>query len=236
MNVINLFFADLMLPKRHASVASSEGNLRLGDILVTTGQITREQLGDALKRQGTVGGRLGEILIAAGHTTLKQVARGLLLQQKLIAKELAAISVAAVLATVLPPAEAGQVSANLQVSATVVASTRMRTEYQATQLTITKDDIAQGHIDVSAATRFSVFTNSRSGYLIEFYPVGDAFQAVQIKGLGHPAQLGADGGAVAQRGPVAPNMSHELSYRFTLMPGLQPGNYPWPLMLKVRPL
>ncbi|MDP2240712.1 MAG: hypothetical protein Q8K18_11205 [Burkholderiales bacterium] len=236
MNVINLLFADLKLGS-HASAASLEGNPCLGNILVMTGQVTREQLGTALKRQETVGGRLGEILIAAGHTTLGEVARGLLLQQKLVAKELlAAMSVAAVLATAVPPAEAGQVSANLQVSATVVASTRMRTEYQATQLTITKDDIAQGHIDISAATRFSVFTNSRSGYLIEFYPVGDAFQAVQIKGLGHTAQLGADGGTVVQRGPVAPNMSHELSYRFTLMPGLQPGNYPWPLMLTVRPL
>lgn len=222
----------LEFQNRQASLATSTGKLRLGNLLVATGQITNQQLCAALKRQKTHGERLGDALVACGYATPKQVEHGLSLQQRLVANAL--IAAIALAALPMPPAEAGQANASLQVSAIVIANARVQTDYQATQLTITESDVAQGYIDVPAASRFSVLTNSRSGYLTEFLPIGDVFQAVQIRGMGHTTQLGADGGTVIQRGAL--NMIHELSYRFILRSGLQPGNYPWPLALSVRAL
>jgi archaellin len=227
----------LEFQRQQDSPALSDCQLCLGNILVTTGQITREQLGEAQKQQLANGGRLGQALIAAGYATLKQVTRGLSLQQKLVAKALLkAMSVAALLVPPLPSAQAGQSSVNLQVSAIVVAKAQTRTDYQAASLTISQDDIAQGHIDVTAASRFSVVTNSRTGYLLDFYPVGEVFQSVEIKGWGYTTKIGADGGTVVRRGPVENNAAQELSYRFFLRSNLPPGSYPWPLMLSVRPL
>ena len=54
--------------------------------------------------------------------------------------------------------------------------------------------------------------------------------------LGNTVQLGADGGAIVQRGPQAPDQTHELGFRFNLHPDTTPGSYPWPLMLSVRGL
>jgi len=212
-----------------------DGKLRLGSILIASGQITREQLGVALQSQENFGGRLGATLVAAGYATLKQVASALLLQHKLVSSELlAAISLAALVAVSVPAAQAAQSSANLRVSVSIVAHARARTDYQATQLDISENDIAQGYVDVVSASRFAVFTNSRAGYAIDFHPLGELFQSVQISGSDQTARLGADGGSVAQRG--VRTMSHELSYRFVLAAGLQPGSYPWPVQISVRPL
>lgn len=149
---------------------------------------------------------------------------------------LAAIVLAAMFGWCVPIATAGQASAMLQVSAVVRATTKVQTEYQSTQLTITADDIQRGYVEVRDATRISVHTNSRNGYALSFYAVGELFQAVEIAGLRHHVGLGPDGGTAVERDPAGPNNSHDLSYRFVLRSDLQPGNYPWPLMLSVRPL
>jgi hypothetical protein len=134
------------------------------------------------------------------------------------------------------PTEAAQTSAAMGVSVTVVAHAKMQTVFQETQLKISKDDIARGFVEVEAASRFSVSTNSQIGYLMEFYPVGEIFDSVQIGGLGSPVHIGADGGAIVQRGQLLASFTHELSFRFTLRPEVVPGNYPWPLQLSVRSL
>jgi hypothetical protein len=87
---------------------------------------------------------------------------------------------------------------------------------------------------VPAGSRFSVATNSRTGYFVDFHPRVGVFSAVQIEGLGNSVQIGADGGTVAQGADISPNTLHELSYRFYLNPALDPGNYEWPLLLAVR--
>jgi hypothetical protein len=71
---------------------------------------------------------------------------------------------------------------------------------------------------------------------MEFYPVGEIFDSVQIGGLGSPVHIGADGGAILQRGQLLANFTHELSFRFMLRQDVVPGNYPWPLQLSVRAL
>jgi hypothetical protein len=210
------------------------GEFALGNILVANGQITRPQLEHALLQQTKTGRRLGEELITAGHASSGQIETGLSMQRKLVAYALAvSVGVSPIVAT---SADAAQTSAAMGVSVTVVAHAKMQTVFQETKLKITKNDIVRGFVEAALASRFSVSTNSLSGYLLEFYPVGDIFESVQIGGLGSPVHIGVDGGAIVQRGQLLANFTHELSFRFTLRPDVIPGNYPWPLQLSVRAL
>ena len=75
----------LAFQQRRSGQARSVTKLFLGNVLVATGDITREQLADALQLQLKQGGRLGEALVAGGHSSIRQVKRGLGLQRKLVA-------------------------------------------------------------------------------------------------------------------------------------------------------
>lgn len=64
---------------------------RIGEILVTTGYITRHQLDDALLKQGSSAKKLGEVLIEEGYIAPHHVTHGIYLQKKLITAALMAI-------------------------------------------------------------------------------------------------------------------------------------------------
>lgn len=226
----------LEFQRRQTGEMPVSGKFALGNILVANGQISRAQLDSALLDQASTGRRLGEELIKAGHASKGQIESGLLLQKKLVTCALAITVGLAPLVAMVPAVEAAQTNAAIPVSVRVVANARLRTTHQATQLRISGADVARGYVEAPAASRFSVTTNSRSGYLMEFHPVGYIFESVHIEGLGNTVQLGADGGAIIQRGPQSPDLTHELSFRFTLHAGALPGSYPWPLLLSVRTL
>lgn len=225
--------ADIQFQKTANDVPVPE-NYALGNILVANGLITQPQLDQALQQQVKTGRLLGEQLISSGHASKTDIETGLLLQRKLIACALAvSVGLAPVIST---SAEAAQTSAALSVSVTVVANTKMQTVFQTNELKISQADIERGYVDAPAATRFSVISNSRTGYLMQFYPVGELFDSVQIRGLGNAVQMGTDGGAVVQRGAIPTQSTIELSFRFALRPDVLPGNYPWPLQLTVHSL
>jgi len=69
----------------------SDSPLRLGELLVATGHISREQLDAALRKQSQTGGKLGEVLVAEGYARPNQVKRGVRLQKMLVNSVLAAI-------------------------------------------------------------------------------------------------------------------------------------------------
>jgi hypothetical protein len=219
-----------------ADEAAVSGKFALGSILVAKGQITRAQLDSALLRQASSGLRLGEELIEAGHVSKRQVEGGLALQKRLIAYALTITVGIAPLGMVAPSAEAAQKSAVLAVSAMVIANAKLQTSHQATSLNISAADVTRGYVEAPAASRFSVATNSRFGYRIEFHPLGDFFESVHVEGMGNVVRLGAEGGTIVQRGPLSQNLTHELNFRFNLRPGTLPGSYPWPLQLSVRAL
>ena len=226
----------LEFQRNHGGAAMVSGELALGNILVTSGQVTRTQLSDALRRQEVTGRRIGEELIEAGTITRSQVETGLRLQRKLI---ISALIVAVGLgpnAAIASSSEGAQASSAMPVSVTVIANAKIRNEYQVTQLKVTESDVSRGYVDIQDASRFSVSTNSRVGYLLEFHPVSHLFESVEVSGLGSPVQLGADGGAIVQRGPLPPNLTHVLGFRFYLSQNTVPGNYPWPLLLSIHTL
>jgi hypothetical protein len=65
--------------------------LRLGELLVSTGHITREQLDDALSKQSGSGKKIGEVLIEEGYAKPHHVRRCLRMQQMLLTSALAVV-------------------------------------------------------------------------------------------------------------------------------------------------
>lgn len=71
--------------------AATDSPLRLGELLVATGHITREQLDHALRRQPLSKNRLGEVLVEEGYVRPSHIKYGIRLQKMLINAVLAAI-------------------------------------------------------------------------------------------------------------------------------------------------
>lgn len=212
----------------------SSNRLKLGEILIASGLITLAQLEDALERQNTSGRPLGEELIAAGHIEPLELERSLHVQRKLVAAMLALVLVFAS-GSRSSPAYAGQQQNSLQVMAVVQPSVRVKSEYQATEIEVTSEDIARGYVDVRVGTRFRVRITKNSSYAVDIYPRLDIFTAVTIDGLGSPMQIGPNGGTIVVGRGKASIALAMLGYRFVLNENARPGRYPWPLALHVRP-
>lgn len=71
--------------------AATDSPLRLGELLVATGCISRVQLEDALRKQALSRKRLGEVLVEEGYVSAGRVRYGIRLQKMLINSVLAAI-------------------------------------------------------------------------------------------------------------------------------------------------
>jgi hypothetical protein len=188
------------------------------------------------ERRGTESLRDSEgALVTADHPS-KEWGEKALHHQRLNSIYTLVIAIGIVLLVLAKAVEVFAAYAPIPVSVTVISNSKMEFSYQSTQLNITNDDVAQGYIDVPSALRFSVNTNSRSGYLLDFYPIGHTFSSVRIKGLGDSIQLGADGGTIVQRGMFPKKTAYELGFRFMLDPAIHAGSYPWPLKISVRSL
>lgn len=148
-----------------------------------------------------------------------------------------AIVLAAALLVLAPACAASAAEfTTLRVAARVAAYFRVQIDYQAPGLAVTSRDVGLGYVDVPAASRFFVTTNSREAYLLEFRAAADWFQSVVVGGPQGPVEMGPGGGIIVQRAPALRSAPQLLSYRFYLRPEAQPGNYSWPLLLSVRPM
>jgi len=81
----------LAYQQNQSSETLSSNPFRLGEILVTTGYITRKQLDDALLKQATTSKNLGEVLVEVGYAASHHVKHGIRLQQRLVTAALASI-------------------------------------------------------------------------------------------------------------------------------------------------
>ena len=138
----------------------------------------------------------------------------------------------ALLAAIPMAAGAGDVSAIFTVSTTVPARASIETVSQPRVLSVSAEDVARGYVDVPG--RYHVSHNDRSGYLLQFAPLGGIAREVQVRGVGGAWSLG--GGTVEV---YRPGDSFEqdvaLEFRFVLAEGTRPGTFGWPLELSVQP-
>ena len=123
----------------------------------------------------------------------------------------------------------------LQVSVNVTPVARLEAAAPA-PLLITSADLARGFVDTPHPLRLHVYSNSRSGFALDVATQSPWFTAVAIEGLDAQVTLGAEGGTIVQRWQGTPSRALELRMRFRLEPGLVPGLYAWPLLLRARPL
>jgi hypothetical protein len=205
------------------------GPLLLGNLLVSTGKITFEQLQDGIRRQRGSKKRIGEALVEAGYTTNEQITQGLTLQRILLGAALAALLLLS-LAPGKARATTSSRSTQMGVSATVSAYVHLDVLQQQPSLTITAEDIQRGYVDVSAGTSLRTRTNDRNGFLVNFDSRSNVFERVSVTGIGGTVEIGSGGGTV-RAAYTGPESTAQVSYRFYLAQGVQSGNYPWPLQV-----
>jgi hypothetical protein len=204
-------------------------SLRLGEILLETGDISESQLSAALAARRVSGRRIGEELIAAGCLRAERLASALKLQRRL-----AIFAIAAALIPMQREAHADQARAQMSVSATVVDTVSVRSMYQAQQLVVSAEDVRRGYIDVAAGSRFSI--RCASLCLFDFRPVGQLFKSVRVSGLDSAAEFGAAGATLLHKPAPGAPADVAINYRFTLSANVTPGAYPWPVALSVMPM
>ncbi|HVK53763.1 MAG TPA: hypothetical protein VM532_01920 [Burkholderiales bacterium] len=76
----------LAIQQHKENMAKTGRRFRLGEILVATSQISRQQLQDALTKQKLTGRKLGHILVDDGYVGPEQVNRALQLQNRFLAE------------------------------------------------------------------------------------------------------------------------------------------------------
>ena len=209
---------------------------RLGELLVATEQISREQLKDIIARQKTSQKKIGELLVEAGYAQPRQIDCGLKLQKKLVtAAFIAALSMANMLGVGSAHAGNSSTSAKINVSATVLERTSMRILNQAQEVVITNADILRGYVEIPAASRIHVKSNNVQGCFLTFEVLSapnNVFNSFNVVVGGREVQLSKSGGWIHQpfvRGGITIN----LNYRFAFSKDAQPGTYSWPLMVSV---
>jgi hypothetical protein len=126
----------------------------------------------------------------------------------------------------------------LIVTAVVPKRASMMVLSQPGSVLVTDVDVARGYVEVPAAVRVAIQSNSRAGYMLVFSGQGDFVRTARISGLASDVQLGASGGLVPQpsagRGVLRTTV--ELRFRFFLAANTRQGEYPWPMRLSVVPL
>jgi hypothetical protein len=143
---------------------------------------------------------------------------------------------ALIVATSVAAAGAKDVHSEFSVSATVRAVANIDLQSAPGNLLISNADIRRGYIDIVQPTRFTVRSNSADGFALEVMTVAPMLSSMLVQGFDSELSLGAEGGTIVQRWQKPQAVAVSLKFRFMLAPGLQAGNYPWPLRLAVRPL
>jgi hypothetical protein len=238
---------DALLKFQHnqTNAAQAVNPLQLGEILVGMGEITRQQLDDALAQQVHTRRKLGELLIEAGHLLHAGLSKALRLQQKLLVAVLIAVLA---LGSVSPPASAlvgvapPQAGQSLQVSVTVLEVLRLSVLHQTHTITVKAEDVQRGYVDIVAGTNLEILSNALSGFKMQFQLQDSAFKEVEVSGLHNNIVLDGNGASGASLASAAHferqafRTNYELSYRFKVPANMSAGVYPFPVQISLANL
>lgn len=211
--------------------------LCLGELLVATGDISREQLDEALARQRGSGKLLGSELVDAGVLKPSRLASGLRLQRSLVALAMS-VTLAIGAVAYVPSAQAAGSSAQVGVGATVLRHVSLRVLQLPDSIQITAADIQRGYVDVSVTSRLEIRSNSPAGFMLSIESQAEFARGTEIRGLGGTTAFGRFGGVLMVKGAAVGGMHTtpvELSFRVLLSDGARPGQHAWPLQISVLP-
>jgi len=119
----------------------------------------------------------------------------------------------------------------LFVSANVLPKLSQTTLRQPMDLTVTRQDIAKGYVDLNEGTLLHVATNDPHGYYLSFFIEGRLIQSADVKIDGRIVSVQAGTGLIHQPFPGISGETVDISYRLFLTPELIPGSYPWPILV-----
>jgi hypothetical protein len=127
-------------------------------------------------------------------------------------------------------------SAQMNVSVQVVARTLVTVDQQPASVEISPVDVARGYVDVPAAVAFSIRSNSRNGYALQFGLAAGPFSSAQLSWGSATVNVGTDGSWLTQ--PYQPALTNQgtMAVRLLLSPGVNPGTYAWPLSFSAESL
>lgn len=211
--------------------------LMLGELLISAGYITHEQLEDGLKRQHESGSgkKIGEVLVEAGYAKQRHIDHGLRIQEKLVAAALiAALSLAPISAAVAAQSSKQVMSTQISVTARVLARASMHVLRQTAEIVVTDADIKKGYLDVNVGSLLEIKNNSRAGVNMNFETHGLPFKEALVSGFGREVALGPNGGIITHQ--IIGTSVVALNYRFVFDESSQAGTYAWPLSISVNPV
>ncbi len=211
-------------------------NFRLGEILIYTKKITREQLEHALEKQRIARKKLGDVLVDAGYVLPPHVDWGLKVQDKLLTASLTAVlSLASISdANGSPGPEVADEKETMNAALRPVSN--MKVLRQTGEIVVTNSDIGRGYVDSDGATIIEIKNDCPRGYMLTFDSAGTTFREVHVSGPGIHSILENGSGIIAQPHVGRGAVRLELSYRFMLSDGIRAGTYAWPLTVSVNPL
>lgn len=205
----------------------TDPRLRLGNLLVAEGHLTKDSLDRVLEVHRTSGRMLGQDLVESGQVAPSAIESALALQAKLVGAALAA-ALALTTPGVIEPVRAAQTaSQTVRFVIKVPAMVRLDVLRQPQALEITEADVARGWVEIDHASLVQVQSNTL--WEVNFRSRSDLFRAATVKGLAGEVRLGPEGGSQPALLATKRPSSYELSYRFELAPGVKPGSYPWPV-------
>lgn len=139
---------------------------------------------------------------------------------------------------VLPAADAAEASAELRVSATVIARAIADVQTAPETLEITEEDVRRGWVEAEQTSRVRIRSNDRNGYRMVFRVLGAPVRAIQVKGLGDDSTLGLRDGEGSLTRPHSGRFATtaDLTFRFLLDEDAAPGIYAWPLTIQASPI
>jgi hypothetical protein len=125
-------------------------------------------------------------------------------------------------------------TANLLIQTTVLHRQELKFLYQMGTITVTESDIQKGCVDISGATKISVYDNNKSGYMLLFQGLSWPFDRALVQGLDHEVQVSLPSAFIHQPYSTKP-VTETLSYHFDLADNVKPGVYQWPLSISMQP-
>jgi len=125
-------------------------------------------------------------------------------------------------------------SAPLRVSAWVKGHTEAKTEPLALEITVTPADTSKGYVEIKAAMRVEIRTNTP--YIVDFEPLPAPFEGLLVSGMGNEFHIERTGGFITRE----PEGTREakvylLGFKFVLARDAVPGRYPITDLLNIGP-
>ena len=142
------------------------------------------------------------------------------------------------LIAIAAPLRAGSSSAEMNVSAHVIARTILTIDNQPSAVNITADDISRGYIDVPQAVAFHIRSNARDGFTLSFQPIDFPFSAAEVQwgGQGTVLQAGNAWSSPLIHPYQQGTSVGSLAVRLRIVAGATPGSYAWPVQFEANSL